>query len=95
MPFNCDHPSTRKLTPDVVNKEGGAYLHRMQWAADSEIGELPVAWNWLEGWNEKPSSGTPNAVHFTRGGPWFEQWQKVDYGDLWRQERDAMLSSKK
>jgi lipopolysaccharide biosynthesis glycosyltransferase len=95
MLFNCDHPSTRKLTVDVVNKESGAYLHRMQWAADNEIGELPVAWNWLEGWNEKPASGTPNAVHFTRGGPWFEQWQNVDYGDLWRRERDALLSSKK
>jgi len=94
MLFNCDHPSVRKLTPDVVNKESGAYLHRMQWAADDEIGELPVEWNWLEGWNEKPPQGTPKAVHFTRGGPWFPNWQNVDYGDLWRAERDAMQSAK-
>ena len=71
MLFNCDHPSVRALTLDVVNRESGAYLHRMQWVADEDIGELPVEWNWLEGWNEKPASGTPNAVHFTRGGPWF------------------------
>jgi lipopolysaccharide biosynthesis glycosyltransferase len=90
MLFNCDHPSTRKLTPELVNRESGAYLHRMQWAADDEIGELPVEWNWLEGWNEKPAHGTPKAVHFTRGGPWFEAWQNVDYGDLWLAERDAM-----
>jgi hypothetical protein len=76
----------RKLTPDIVNKESGAYLHRMQWAADDEIGELPVEWNWLEGWNEKPATGTPAAVHFTNGGPWFKDWQNVDYGDLWRAE---------
>jgi hypothetical protein len=63
----------------------------MQWVADDDIGELPVEWNWLEGWNEKPPSGTPSVVHFTRGGPWFEQWQNVDYGDLWLKERDAML----
>jgi hypothetical protein len=95
MLLNCDHPSVRTLTPEIVNKETGAYLHRMAWAADEEIGSLPVEWNWLEGWNEKPAKGTPKAVHFTRGGPWFEQWQNVDYGDLWIAERDAMLAADK
>ena len=90
MLFNCDHPAVRGLTPEVVNRETGAYLHRMQWVADEDIGSLPVEWNWLEGWNEKPEKGTPNAVHFTRGGPWFENWQNVDYGDLWRAERAAL-----
>ena len=89
MFFNCDHPSTKNLTVEKVNAEGGAYLHRMQWAADDEIGELPVAYNWLEGWNEKPTSGTPIAVHYTRGGPWIENWQDVDYGDEWRAEAAA------
>lgn len=84
MLFNCSHPSTRKLTPDLINGQTGAYLHRMQWARDDEIGELPTAWNWLEGWNDKPASGYPNAVHFTNGGPWFKGWQKVDYADEWR-----------
>jgi len=91
MLFNCDHSSVRALTPQVVNRESGAYLHRMQWVADVDIGALPVDWNWLEGWNEKPARGTPKAVHFTRGGPWFPQWQDVDYGDLWRIEREEML----
>ena len=91
MLFNCDHDAVRALAPEVVNRESGAYLHRMQWVADADIGALPVDWNWLEGWNEKPALGTPKAVHFTRGGPWFPQWQDVDYGDLWRIERDEML----
>jgi hypothetical protein len=86
MLFNCDHAAVRGLTPDLVNRESGAYLHRMQWAADADIGALPVTWNWLEGWNEKPAQGTPKVVHYTRGGPWFAQWQDVDYGDLWREE---------
>jgi hypothetical protein len=90
MLFNCDHPAVRGLTPEVVNRETGAYLHRMQWVADEDIGSLPVEWNWLEGWNDKPAKGTPKAVHFTRGGPWFENWQNVDYGDLWRAEREAL-----
>jgi hypothetical protein len=88
--FNCDHPSVRKLTPDVVNRESGAFLHRFQWVKDEEIGSLPTEWNWLEGWNEKPRTGTPKAVHYTRGGPWFEQWQNVDYADLWRAEAASL-----
>jgi hypothetical protein len=94
MLFNCDHSSVRALTPQVVNRESGAYLHRMQWVADADIGPLPVDWNWLEGWNEKPARGTPKAVHFTRGGPWFPQWQDVDYGDLWQMERDDLWRRK-
>jgi hypothetical protein len=91
MLFNCEHPSGQTLTPDCVNRESGAYLHRMQWVADKDIGALPIEWNWLEGWNEKPAEGRPKAVHFTRGGPWFPNWSNVDYGELWRAERDAMI----
>ena len=88
--FNCAHPSTRKLTADVVNEQTGAYLHRLQWASDEEIGSLPTEWNWLEGWNEKPAVGTPKAVHYTSGGPWFENWQDVAYVDLWKAEKAAL-----
>jgi hypothetical protein len=91
MLFNCAHPTVRGLTPEIVNRESGAYLHRMQWVHDEMIGALPVEWNWLEGWNERPAVGTPKAVHFTRGGPWFEQWRHVEYGDLWRAEHDELL----
>jgi hypothetical protein len=86
MLFNCAHPSVRNLSPDVVNRESGAYLHRMAWAGDDEIGTLPTEWNWLEGWNEKPAAGMPKMVHYTRGGPWFVGWQDVDYADAWRTE---------
>jgi hypothetical protein len=85
MLFNCEHPSTRKLTVERVNGETGAYLHRMEWAADAEIGSIPTSWNWLEGWNELPTQGRPNAVHFTNGGPWFPQWQDVSYASEWRE----------
>jgi lipopolysaccharide biosynthesis glycosyltransferase len=94
MLFNCGHPSTRKLTPDVVNRETGAYLHRIQWAADNEIGDIPYTWNFLEGGYDKLATGTPNAVHFTRGGPWFENWQNVDYGDLWLAEEKELKRAK-
>ena len=84
--YNCDHPATRALTPDVVNRETGAYLHRFHWLADAAIGALPETWNWLEGWCAKPVSDDPNVIHYTRGGPWFETWRQVDYADLWLSE---------
>jgi hypothetical protein len=84
--YNCGHPANRVLTPETVNEETGAFLHRFRWLEDELIGEVPVTWNWLEGWNKKPQGGPPDVVHFTRGGPWFEQWKDVDYGDLWLKE---------
>ena len=89
MLLNCAHPSTRQLTPDRVNRASGAYLHRMQWAKDTEIGALPTGWNWLEGWYDKPATGHPQAVHHTRGGPWFDNWQQVDYAAEWLAEAAA------
>lgn len=93
MLFNCAHPSTKKLTVEAVNSQTGAYLHRMQWAADDEIGEVPTEWNWLEGWNEEPATGTPKAVHYTRGGPWFENWQDVAYAQQWKAEAEAVRNA--
>lgn len=84
MLFNCDHPSTKKLTPELINKESGAFLHRIQWAKDQEIGSIPTAWNWLEGWNSVEKDGNPSAVHFTSGGPWFEDYQHVDFASEWK-----------
>ena len=81
--FNCDHPQVKALTPDVVNSETGMYLHRFQWLTDNNIGALPVAFNYLEGWHTKDDCPNPIAVHFTRGGPWFNEWQNVEYAAEW------------
>jgi hypothetical protein len=95
MLFNCDHPSVRRLTPEVVNTQTGAYLHRMQWAADGDIGALPVKWNWLEGWNEKPAHGTPRAVHFTRGGPGLRTGRTSTTATWWWAERDELAKAQR
>jgi hypothetical protein len=91
--FNCGHPSTRRLDAGTVNAQSGAYLHRLQWAGDDEIGSLPTEWNWLEGWNDKPVVGTPKAVHYTSGGPWFDNWRDVAYVDLWDAEKASLEPS--
>ena len=93
MMFNCSHPSVKNLSVETVNLETGAYLHRMEWAKDSEIGAIPTEWNWLEGWNEKPDEGYPSCVHYTRGGPWFDNWQGVDYAAEWHEEATKYKNS--
>ena len=92
--FNCDHPSNKKLTVDTVNAESGAYLHQFKWLKDDEIGSLDERWNWLEGWTSQHNNKKPYAVHFTRGGPWFDEWQDVEFAKEWLNERDEYLSTK-
>ena len=93
--YNCGHPANAALTPEVVSAETGAFLHRFSWLDDDLIGAVPETWNWLEGWCEKPEGGPPNVVHHTRGGPWFDNWRHVDYGDLWLAEKDRYEAAAK
>ncbi len=91
--YNCGHPANRRLTPEVVNNETGKFLHRFQWLDDALIGAVNETWNWLEGWCTPPSEGHPKVVHYTRGGPWFDNWQHVAYGELWLAEKSAWEAS--
>ncbi|XP_076887993.1 protein CDI-like [Bidens hawaiensis] len=87
--YNCGHPKNKVLTPEVVNKESGAYLHRFQWLEDHEIGSVPFVWNFLVGHNhvvDGDPSTYPKAIHYTSGGPWFEAWKDCEFGDLWLKE---------
>lgn len=81
--FNCDHLHIKALTPEVVNRESGMYLHQIRFLWDACIGDLPIAYNYLEGWHTKKDCPNPVAVHFTRGGPWFKDYVDVEYGDEW------------
>ena len=94
MVFNCSHPSNKKLTKEIVNAESGSFLHQLKWLDDSEIGSLDERWNWLEGWTSNHNNSEPFAVHFTRGGPWFEEWQDVEFAKEWNRERDKYLLKK-
>lgn len=92
--WNCGHPSNAGLTPDIVNTESGAFLHRFQWLKDEEIGALSVEWNWLVNWYKEPDDGKPKAIHYTEGGPWFDNYRHCEYGYHWAQERQAYEKSK-
>jgi lipopolysaccharide biosynthesis glycosyltransferase len=87
MLINCGHEQVKKnLKIEVVNSATGLYLHRFQWLTNDVIGELPIAYNYLEGWHNKEDCPNPIGVHFTRGGPWFRDYMQVEYGDEWIKE---------
>ncbi|MBS8262795.1 glycosyltransferase [Roseibium polysiphoniae] len=91
--FNNAHPLVKALTPELVNNESPAFLHRFSWIPDDDlIGELPLTWNFLEGEYPMPEA-TPEVIHYTNGGPWFSNWQDVDYADLWIAEKDLYEAS--
>ena len=92
--FNCAHPSNRKLDVETVNSESGSYLHQFKWLKDDEIGALDERWNWLEGWTSSHNNQKPFAVHYTRGGPWFDEWQDVEFAEEWINERDLYIKNK-
>ena len=85
MLFNCSHPSNKALTKELVNDETttGQFLHRLSWLKDKEVGKLSHEWNWLVGWYKEPNDGMPNALHYTEGGPWFENCRSCEYATPW------------
>ena len=80
MLMNCKKCTT--LTPDYVNKASGLELHQFKWLeGDHLIGDLPLEWNWLVG--EYEHKEDVNNVHYTKGGPWFDEYAKCDYSQDW------------
>jgi len=95
MAFNCGSKDSQRLSLDAVNRQPLSYLHQLEWINDeSNIGFLTPTWNWLSGYYEEKDWGKPGAVHYTDGGPWFNDidippdmgltsWKDVQYGDVW------------
>lgn len=85
--FNCEHPSNKKLTVDLVNTVPGRDLHRFCWLEDDEIGELGPEWNWLVGHSDPAVN--PKIVHYTDGVPFMPGYENCAYADEWRAELQA------
>ena len=78
------------LTPEYVNTASGLELHQFKWLdGDHLIGEIPARWNHLVGVN----TPDPDAalVHYTIGGPYFDEYLGCEFSDEWFEERDLML----
>lgn len=81
--WNCAHPLNRQITPEKVNFLTGLELHGFSWLPDSAIGELPMTYNYISGVSPHLNGEQPEVIHYTNGGPWFDECQDVPYGDLW------------
>lgn len=88
MLFN--NAACRALTPDYVNRASGLELHQFKWLGSKDlIGALPDCWNHLVGYN--PPRRDAALVHYTLGGPYFDEYRDCEYAKEWFAERDAML----
>jgi lipopolysaccharide biosynthesis glycosyltransferase len=85
--FNCDHPSNKALTLELINTVPGRDLHRFCWLKDSEIGELGPEWNFLVGHTDP--SVEPKVVHFTEGLPDMPGYEAQAYANEWREARNS------
>jgi len=79
--WNCSHSKHKILTPEFVASQTGKYLHRFSWLDDSDIGELPIDWNWLA--IEYPENKNAKLIHYTLGTPCFKEYKNTEMADLW------------
>jgi lipopolysaccharide biosynthesis glycosyltransferase len=91
MLFNCGHDHCKRLTPEYINTTSGLGLHRFYWTHEDYIGELSEDWNHLVG--EYKLNPNAKNVHFTCGGPWFNEYRDVEHSCEWRDIYDDMTHS--
>lgn len=91
MLFN--NKKCKALTEDYVNTATGLQLHQFKWLENENlIGALPLEWNWLVG--EYPSNTYAKNLHFTLGGPYFENYKNTEHADDWNAVKGRVMSVK-
>ncbi len=86
MLMNCDR--LRVWSKETVSTQTGAYLHRFQDIPDAEIGALPKTWNTLD-WMDDATK----LIHYTNGGPWFDDYRDHPHAKVWFRYRDEMRAA--
>ena len=82
MLMNCE--KCQALTREYVHEASGLELHQFKWLDDdSQIGELPLLWNWLADEYPTINHPPPYNIHYTLGGPWWEDYKDCAYSDVW------------
>jgi len=82
--WNCGSESNQQLTPELVQKSSGEFLHRFSWITDSGIGELPIEWNWLP--DEYGINKKAKLLHYTLGAPCFDEFAETVQANVWHEE---------
>lgn len=88
MLFNCTKCKT--LTPEYVNTASGLELHQFKWLEnDNLIGEISPEWNHLVGYDE--AHDNIKNLHYTEGGPYFEEYTNGEFSDVWHSCKEQSL----
>ncbi len=69
MIFNNGHNDCKTLTPELVNRASGEFLHQFNWT--DQISKIPHDKIATEGF-DRTMLKSHHAVHYTRGGPWIK-----------------------
>jgi lipopolysaccharide biosynthesis glycosyltransferase len=88
MLFNNFHYDCQRLTLDYVESASGLELHQFHWT--KRVGELSPRWNYLVG--EQPKPEDPKLIHYTLGGPYFNQYRDSEYSKEWFDAKARMLA---
>jgi len=79
------------LTPSYVETASGLELHRFKWLEDSMIGALPSRWNHLVDYDPKLPLNQISNLHYTEGGPYFEEYLHCGYAKNWIDEYELAI----
>jgi lipopolysaccharide biosynthesis glycosyltransferase len=82
--WNCGHIKNKILTPELIQKSNGSYLHRFSWLTDNDIGSLPIEWNWLP--DEYGENNNAKLLHYTLGTPCFDEFNNTTQASEWHKE---------
>jgi len=89
--FNNEHPKNSTLTPHYLNNyRPGIDFHQFRWLDDEDIGSLPLEWNCMDDYYHLEN---PKAIHYTDGGPWFDNYQETMYSDIWKEEEKWLIEN--
>ena len=91
MLWNCGHPANRILTARHVTQAAGSYLHRFQWLHESQVGALPITWNWLE--SEYEENEFAKIIHYTLGTPCWSEYAETPMAGEWHKAYYDMASA--
>jgi lipopolysaccharide biosynthesis glycosyltransferase len=85
MLMNCARLTA--WTKEAVLTQPARWLHRFEPIPDEQIGDVPEGWNVLDRYDAHT-----RLLHYTEGGPWFENYKAHPYGDVWLREHEAYQS---
>lgn len=82
MLINCAHFAWREITPDFVQRADPMHLLQLRFIRDSDIGPIPVQWNWLV--DEYGPEVNAKLLHYTAGVPGIAAHADAPMADEWR-----------